>query len=1427
MALCPQDASFGPASSCRSLDFTLYFEQSILSFTPDVVFVVFACARLVYLWYQPNKLASVGWVHLGAKSLLTSCILAASAASLKYSIDAKNEGLTYMWLVAPIIQLISVVPLAILVVAEHFRSSTPSMLLICYTLCKGLFTTVALRSYMKSGVFYTAHSLAVLTAFCTGSYFALLCAEMIEKRRLLLKKSLPTVSTASFLSRSLCFWLLPLLWSGRNKTLCIDDCGDIPESLSSKSAGGKLYKALESTEKGPDYLMKASLKAFGYQFFAPVFPRLILLLATFTQPLLVNQTILFVSDSERSASMGWALVGGFICVYALISLSTSIYWEKVFDVTVLWRGALVNNIYRKSLRLSSTKSRTLGSGVAGTYMSVDMERICQGMEYIHEMWASIASIALSIVILYQQATWPAFLPVVVTGLLMIVASVAGKKTGAHQGAWLAATDTRVKFLSSVINKFLPIKWSNYEDIMAICTLNLRKSEMEKAKSFYMMVALMGAVSSSASFLCILSVLGPYAALAARGQGSVLDPNRLFTIVTTVNLLSAPLNILGQFLPNIFAAYASVKRIESFLLLEDKEEDAVDDKSSEEKPQSSDFSSIKIVDGSFAWTSESEAFLQDVNIELDPGRLHLCIGPVASGKSLLLLSILRETSMRTGQYIAPQCRIAYASQDALIIPGTVRDNITFGLEFQEQRYQNVLAACALIPDLAKMKSSDQTMLGEKGSTLSGGQKQRIALARVVYANAPWTLLDDPLSALDAETEAHIFESLFGNAGLLQHKSVILVTHNVNHLLSADNLLVLSAGHIEYQGVPENYELPYDLMGSPKEGESKNKTSKNATTEHVAEQEVDEAPIQKSSLGWVPYLFYGKMASWPQVALFLALIGLVTVLRVGLQFYLRSWSNSNGTNIGAWIGGFGAITVAQLITTALLLWQLAIVVTGHSGGNVHSAEVNGLFGTEPSYFMTTPVGRIINRFSQDIFLMDFGFPIALLNGIANFAALIGLLITIVVPSPYLLLVFLPLGALYYLVLIFYVRTSKQLQHLEAGSKSPLYTIFSTTMSGIECIRALNVSSHFQNQNDRYLDRSQKPFFFRYGGIRFLRTFLSIVSFFVAVALAALAVGLRHKVDPSFLGLALSSMTNLSQVLTVLLLSLGLIENGSVAVSRIHEIVTLPAESDKAKSAEVPAEWPSQGEITFDNVKLRYKTELPHAIRGVSFQVKPGSKIGICGRSGSGKSSMVLALLRGLDDTLISGHIVIDGVDTCSIPLKSLRQALSLVAQDPFLWHASIRENLDPEGLVEEKDIWAAIERVGMKDAIASLSDKLDTVLEDEGSLSKGQRQLLCLARVLLRKRKIVILDEASSSLDFETDEKMREVIRSELAGSTVLAVAHRITTIIDFDFIIVMEDGLVAESGSPNDLLAIPRGRFASLAASQGLFGRAENDITEQL
>ncbi|KAJ7028056.1 P-loop containing nucleoside triphosphate hydrolase protein [Mycena alexandri] len=1440
MSSCPQDKHFGPGSTCRALDFTLYFEETILSLAPDVIFAVVALLRLAYLRSQIRCVGSSAPTYaflalkLAAVLLLTAATVGSVVASRHSQVFSAS-----LRLAAPIIQVLDMVPLILLVVAEHFRTLTPSTLVITYAFIKGLFTAASMRSSIDLD---DPTRTTALLALATAAYFAVSAIEIIGKPRSIMDTDIPRMSTSSFVMRSFYLWLFPLLWTGRKKTLTIADCGSIPREMGSRASTTPLLDVLVSTTDKKNYLVRASLKAFPMLFISPIPPRILLVVAAYMQPLLALRMIAFVADPAQSSVRGWSLVGGFILTYALIFLLTSVYWEKVFNCAVNYRAALVGNIYDKTLRLSSASGREVGGGVASTYMSVDVERVCQGLETLHEFWAAILSVALTVIVLYSQVTWPAFFPLLITFFMIFAAGWVSKGVGAAHKAWLGATDKRVKFLTSIINNYLPMKLSQYEEVFARRAADLRRQEMKGARSFYYNITITGTMSTTAWAACTLAVLGPYAALVAHGRGiGPLDPQRIFTIVSAVNLMSPPLTILSSSMPQLKAAYASLKRIEKYLLLEERQDlparrDNAAPARETEKQDRWPSNDITLQSASFSWAPDKSAFLGPLSLSLTPGHLHLVAGPVASGKTLFLLSLLGESVCTTGTFVPPDTTIAYAAQDPLIVSGTIRDNILFGQEFSEGWYERVLRACALTGDIEGMDAKDGTFIGEKGATLSGGQRQRVSLARAIYAKAPWTLLDDTFSSLDAETETHVFEALFGFNGLLKDKGVVLVTHNAKHLNHADHVLILKAGTAQYDGtlseiIAAGYQFARKAesnvgVAATDEGGTKAVVvDTKAKKAHVAEKERAEAPLPASSLGSVPYFFWLNMAGWGGALLSGGLFILTGLVRLGLQIYLQEWSSSDGTRLGVWVAGYSALTVGTMVTIALGMVAYTLLITGNIGENIHAQELRGLLHTSPAYFMRTPAGRIVNRFSQDIFQIDLDFANSMFNFVYSSVLLAGTVVFILIPTPWLTLVVPFLGAFYWLILSFYLKTSKQFQQLSAASKSPLYTLFSTTLSGLATIRALRVEGYFRAQIDGHLNQSQIPFYFRFAGIRFLRSFLALISFVLAAGLSVLAVGLRHTTNPSSLGLALASLTSITGQLTGILMNISNLENGSVALSRIHEIASLPEEEEEdstgekgnrssEKDSSVP--FAAYGAVEFRDVRLQYEEAKKPAVNGVSFTVGAGQKIGICGRTGSGKSSLIMALFRAVE---ISGDVLIDGVSTKAVRLPELRNAMSLVSQSPFIWNAPLRHNLDPHGESTDKDIWLALEKVGLHSAISELPKKLETLLDEGGSFSAGQRQLLCLARVLLRSRQIVVLDEASSSLDVETERKIQDIVRTDLTGATVFSVAHRIETIVDFDLIIVMEDGVIAETGTPKSLLSRPESRFTKLAASQGISGAA--------
>ncbi|KAG8697376.1 hypothetical protein FRC09_007907 [Ceratobasidium sp. 395] len=1293
-----------------------------------------------------------------------------------------------------------------------------------YCMLKGLFGATILRTYSALGMQREpvdgAKGLFSVYALLTASYLLLLIVEGIEKRRMFKPeyRSYSKESGSSVLTRSSFVWLLPLLWRGRSVKFGLDDLGDIPEQFRASESRASLEAALKQSKN----LFRATFKSCAGLLLGPILPRLALALATFAQPLLVQDILEFVQDENRPAQEGWALVGGFVCVYAVMVISTALYWEKVYAIVVQYRGGLVGIIYNKSLRLTAHESRTIGSGTASTYMSVDIERISEGIEFFHEIWASLLSIALGLVLLHSQAKWAAFMPLGVIVLTLAAASLAGSAMGKSQARWLAATDKRIKLISSVITNLMPIKMSAYEKKLEEKVAKYREEEMKGAASFFTFLTISVAISNTGGSFSALAVLGTYAGLVARNPtiGS-FNAVSIFTILTTVQILSVPLNFLGQSLPYFFAAYTSLQRINKFLAMDERIPLPLISELDGEKHEKSD-GLVQLERASFAWDKTGQTVLHDITFTLQPGKLYMCVGPVASGKSSLMASLLGEMTLLNGKIATSDrnLRIAYASQDAFIFPGTLRDNVLLGSSFDATRYSAVINACGLMPDITRLTKGDATILGDKGVTLSGGQRQRVALARAVYADTPVLLLDDPFSALDAETELHVFNSLLGQTGLLRGKTTFVITHNINHLAGADIVVAMKEGKITSEGSVEDLRASgFDLAHLIKSNNSSGASSETAAvapssdgaSQLLARDEADantsdandEAQNSYNSKGWHPYRFWAHHAGNHRVLISLSFCLAWTAIGLGQSGYAKEWSESSG-HTNAWIGGYVAFSLIFLVLAVLAIWHWCRIAAVQASTSMHKQELEAspcppylaaVMKASPSYLHKTPAGRIINRFSQDMNVVIMTFPLACLNVFFQASSVVGSM-----------------------VLVYVAATSTQLQQLESASKSPLYTTFGTTIAGLETIRAYGVQKHFSGRNDRYLNVSQGPFHYRFAGMRFLRTSLTIITLFIAVGISCLAVGLRSTTSAGFLGIALTNMTRISGLLSYMLMSWAEAENGAVAVERVYEIATLEPEPNRGRlridsSKQV---WPVHGSIVLDNYSMRYSEDHPPALRNLSFRIKGGLRVGICGRTGSGKTSTINALFRTVDSSLVSGKLLVDGIDVNELPLEVLRSSLSIVPQEPFLWHSTIRENLNIDEACSDDEIWRALERVGMKTAVSALDQKLDTVLEDSTSFSRGERQLLCMARVLLRKRKIVILDEASSSMDLKTDEKVRQIVQEELKDCTVLAVAHRIATIIDFDLILILDNGEIVETGAPHDLLADPKSRFARLANSQGIF-----------
>ncbi|KAF7334709.1 hypothetical protein MVEN_02301600 [Mycena venus] len=1329
------------------------------------------------------------------------------------------------------IEVATAITFVVASISEHYHSVAPSTLASLYAIIGTAVYAYSLWSLCDGD---PPSGFLCANAIVVASLFVLIFLESKSKRDLLLQKDPPHAyeSTLSFLVKPFFPHLVPILYTGSRRRITLPELRNIPHYLQSDPATEKLLAALALEDRTSSwYLAKSTFRAFRGHFLSPFLPRLILLSATFSQVTLVEQMILYVEDKSIPKERGTLLIAAYFVVYVSLAISNYVHSEKVNAFIVLYRSALTGSLYAKTLRLTSMAAREIGQGAATTYMSVDVEKVTTGFQTFQELWAAVVTIIVACTMLWYKASFVMFAPLLFIVTLIVLTSSISRFVGAAQKAWLKTVDTRIRLLTSVLSQLLPIKLGAYEAALSAKINALRKRETDALWAFLYYRSVAGTLSNIGGAAAFLVTLVAYTVVRANGWAGLppLDASRIFTLFTIVNLLTGPLNSIGQTLPQLFASFASLGRIQAFLQLPEKEGAYMVGVSADGIKESAVEVSLKGC--TFAWDQKTEV-LRDITLELAPHQLHMVVGSVASGKSSLLMSILEETMLVRGTVEVKARKIALASQTPFIYPGTLRANILLNSVYDEVFYQRVIQACGLRQDIDALPRQDLTKLGDKGSTLSGGQRQRLAIARAVYAQADLILLDDVFSALDGETEVHVFASLFGPNGMLRGKTTVLVTHGVHHLPSADKVIVMDSGTITHFGSFEEVRdagATFALASLAREESDTGtghlevkevKESAPAAGTVVAEEDEDEELIwaNEQASRSSAYAFYIRCTGIFRTCGLFALIAVWSGMGIFGTAYLSVLASAPSDRLWLRIGGYGAIIATNLLLMALTFLYFAYTLSKFTAPHVHSAELAGVMGSPISWIAKNPLGKILNRFSQDIQVADQEFPHASLNFSMNVLGALGTFVFVAIATPLLAfaLPFLAIFCVYFLR--FYLSTSKQFRRLESASKSPLYTLFGTTISGLITVRAYRAQGFFRSQNTAFVNESQGALHHRIAGQLFLRVFLFWFQAILTCSVAVLAVWLRETMSAAILGIALSTLVSLGMLLAHLLTSYATLESGTVAIDRIEEFAKLPEEKTSTSDVVISGHstWPSGGRLTFSDFSMRYRDDLPLALKNISFDLQGGQKIGICGRTGSGKSSTVLALFRGIDQHLVTGMIVIDGVDISTVPLKHLRDSMSIVTQDPFLWHGSIRENLDVTNAYTDSEIWETLKLVEMYDAVSALDDKLDHLVVDEESFSKGQRQLLCLARALLRKKKIIVLDESTSSMDHTTDEKIRHVVDTQMKGLTVVAIAHRISTIVNYNKILVLDNGSVAEFDHPRGLLSNPESRFARLAATQGIY-----------
>ncbi|KAI9002882.1 ATP-binding cassette transporter 1 [Hyaloraphidium curvatum] len=1136
------------------------------------------------------------------------------------------------------------------------------------------------------------------------------------------------------------------------------------------------------------------------------------------------------------------------------------YFQISFMTGFRLRVALFTQIYRKALRLSPTARGKSSVGEVVNLMAVDAQRINDLFTYLHMIWSGVFQIVLAMLLLYSTLGYPVFAGVAVMVVAIPLNAWLARVSRAIQKTTMGTRDERVKLMDEVLGSIRTIKLYAWEPNFRERIDAVRERELSNTRRYAMLGALQSGIYAATPFLVAFSTFCVHA--LARSQVP-LTSSRIFVSLALFNLLQFPLSMLPSVISSTVEASVAFERLHGFLTSEELDPAAVTlepyPKGAEDETAANGTSLDLVVvrNGSFRWASRADAALaggpaaafglNSIDFICGQGRLVSLTGPVGCGKSSFLSAILGEMTKVSGTVVV-RGTVAYAAQDPWIMNATLRENVIFGREFDRTWYDIVIEACALLPDLQVLPGGDMVEIGERGIGLSGGTRARVALARAVYSRADLYLLDDTLSAVDAHVARHLFSKVIGPQGLLRDKTRVLVTHSVSFLPLTDEVYLFEEGRVVESGSFESlmrqegelFHLIQDFgfgrdvddaqeeevpaagtvsaeNGSPGPGVAKTGTRASDSGNKAQGKSMVKETSARGAVASSVYRIYAEACGIAAVAVYLAIVGLTQATSVAQTFWLADWSRESDVESPAMTsiffaqavsavrrlgvyGALGLIFCSATFVQNIFGWAACAIPAGRK---LHSLMLDTVLRAPQSFFDTTSLGALVNRFSRDQVTVDETIPRSFMGFWTTFSRVASILVVNAIVTPLFIVFVLPLGVIYGLVSRYYLATSRELKRLDSVSRSPIFASFGETLSGLSTIRAFREADRFGLQNEALVDANSGAYAPSITSNRWLAMRLELLGsmiIFGSAAFAVAAIATGSPLSASMVGLTMSFSLSVTQSLNWLVRQSSELETNIVSVERVKEYIDLPREApDIIDGHRPPASWPSEGHIVFKDFSARYRPNLDLCLERIDLQISAGQKVGLCGRTGSGKSSLAMSLFRIFEAA--EGRIEIDGLDIATIGLRDLRGShLTVVPQSGTVFLGSIRSNLDPFSEHDDASLWRALEASSLKDHVSSLEGGLDAPVHNGGgNLSVGQRQLLSLARALLRKTRILVLDEASSSVDIATDSQIVATIRREFSSATVLTIAHRLHTIVECDKIIVLDRGQIAEVGTPAELV----------------------------
>ncbi|KAJ5094458.1 P-loop containing nucleoside triphosphate hydrolase protein [Penicillium angulare] len=1439
--------SFVAISFLRELFFDIF-----VAIVPTLIFFFFAPFNFHRLRKQPIKVVPN---YRGICKLFIAVVLAfLNLTTLVLEIKTGSHP-PYLYSAAGSFAAGLIIPYLSFI--NHSRSQRPFDLLngvLTLSLSRDLLQVLLLRYIDQCRISIPSEATII-------AKIVLLILELQSKRSILREpwQGLSFEETESNFSQSFFWWVNSLLRRGRYELFEVEDLPPLPRDLSSQLLREKMkhYWEIRSKPERRFELALALMKCTFWENIRVVPFMLAAMCLQYAQPVLISQLIRFVSvpHPDQRDLRGYGLILLTFKIYVGLAVLKGRRDIAQRRVTTVSKGSLMSLIHHKSLISGNDSNHS-----AITLIGNDVEDVQRAMQWFHVIWSSIISFGVGLYLLSFQLGWASVVPVILVFITSQGGKYVSKNFVSKQRAWSDATQTRISLIRTVLGHLKSIKMGGYSQKIEEKIQEARKTELNAGLTTYWLDVLLAGCASFLNVVGPAITLGVYTVVAKYTGNPPLDTERVFTSFGLIQMVTLPVNSMLFIIPNFIAAIAGFDRIQKFLLEpthENKHLDLTHQTVIDQEPVDllnqdlADITNpsggggggggyaIKFQDVSVRFDTEDRPVLNKIDFEIEAGWIVMIKGITGSGKTTLARTIIGDLQPESGSISTSSRKMAFCSQSPWLPNGTIRDLIAgppASKITDEKWYQRVLFACDLEDDLAQLPNGDETLVG--GTSLSGGQKQRVAVARAIYSRLDILVLDDVFSALDARTANRVAQRLIGPSGLLRElkKTVVLITHS-----NTD-------GSISQKGTWSQLKSE----DSPTDTE----TEEESSLQNSSDVAQEEKPIEDSSLATSKpkrsmdsvrqigdsaiYQYYIKAIGASRIMATIAILMSAAVFTMLIQNWLRLWTanvDKNGDQrtwfyliiylllaLGHWLSLTGMATVSLLVVPT-------------SGQNLHNNLIRTVINAPLSFITSTDmVATTLSRFSQDMKQVDRQLPgqIAALG--SQIFKLIAQVLLLFMAQAYFLLTLPFLIIIVYVIQKIYLFTSRQLRWLSMEANSLPNTNFLETVHGITTIRAFGWENEYALDNSKAIDTSQVPSYTLLAIEQWLTLVLDLIVAAVAVFNVVLIVTQSDNgsISAGQVGIIMNVILSVNIVLFVAVQSWANFDASLGVISRIKGFSSTVLPEPQSEETISPSDsWPAKGAVEFENVVADYSTASDtdsestvstyHAINHISLKLTPGQKIGICGRTGSGKSSLLLSILRLIDP--MTGSITIDGLDLTAVSRETLRSRIITIPQDLFIITSdSIHDNLDILKNNSSEEVLIALEKVHLRSLLDTRAaykgftpeQYLDVRMED-WTLSQGQMQLFSLARALLLRSsrgRLVLLDEATGNVDQETDKWVQQIVREEFQGYTTIVVAHRLETIADADSIVVMNQGKVVETGSFNELWQKEDSFFRSIFDSNG-------------